>query len=107
VPVSELIVSKALEDVRDPMDDFPPSGTDNESASEDDHEAISPKEKKSHKKSKKLKKKKKKEKKKKKAKKSSKSKDDENSVEEFSLEVSDNFGLCDSVLAFDEIGDID
>ena len=99
--VSDVSIRKALGDIIDPMDDFPASISENDSVSEG--EIPSTKERKSHKKSKKTKKKK--EKKKRKDKKSSKSRDDRKP--EFSLEVSDNFGLCDSVLAFDEIGDIE
>ncbi|XP_063693600.1 muscle M-line assembly protein unc-89-like [Bolinopsis microptera] len=99
--VSDVSIRKALGDIIDPMDDFPASISDNDSVSEG--EIPSTKERKSHKKSKKTKKKK--EKKKRKDKKSSKSRDERKP--EFSLEVSDNFGLCDSVLAFDEIGDIE
>ncbi|KAL5246495.1 hypothetical protein ACHWQZ_G018646 [Mnemiopsis leidyi] len=98
--VSDPKVSKALEDVRDPMDDFPESPSDNASVSEG--EIVRTKEKKSHKKNKKSKKKKEKKKKK-----SSRSKGEDKPPEEFSLEVSDNFGLCDSVMAFDGIGDLD
>ena len=92
------IGSSVLDDVKDPMEDFPDSHSEVDSVSEG--ELVSPKEKKYRKKSKKKKDKKKK----KKDKHSFKPK---KTSAEFSLEVSDNFGLCDSVLAFDSLGDIE
>ena len=101
--VSETKTSHALDDIRDPVLDFPKSDEEFSSPSASDDNVVALDEGphgQSCDKSKKKKKDKKSKRKKKKRKKDSK----KGAEEGLNLEVSNNFGLCDSFMEFDEIG---